>query len=407
MKRKVKHMERLLLIGGGPKGLDAKLMVEWGFNIVCFDLTENIQKYHENLSKATALYEIKDDKDYDSITRTAKVAHQKHPFSNVVSFTEWGLLPCAHIVDAFGFKGNGVKAVELTVDKLRMRKELQDDGLSDIKFSEIRSYEEFQKFCKDTNYSCVLKDIFGGAKIGLVIIQEKSDLIKYKVEIELNFEKYGAMLAEEFVNGIEYSVETFSWDGKFEFTTYTKKHKIPPYNVEIGHTIPANISDSLKSSIQNYLHSCLSSLGIRYGACHSEIICSSGGIYFIETHTRPGGGNIYDLLLYAHDFDIIKTACYYASGEHQKIVASNNKAAASRFFYPCEGLYKKITGEENLKINTLVKDYHLKLPDSGYLPEIKNNRLRHCYIIASDTCDADQLDVKVDKIIGQIKFVPV
>lgn len=98
-------------------------------------------------------------------------------------------------------------------------------------------------------------------------------------------------IIEEYISGIEISVEAISWKGKHYVLAITDKVTTgSPYFVEIEHHQPSRINSEIKVKVIDATIRSLNSLNIKYGASHSEFkITDKGDVYVIEVGARMGG----------------------------------------------------------------------------------------------------------------------
>ena len=101
------------------------------------------------------------------------------------------------------------------------------------------------------------------------------------------------VLVEEFIEGPEYSIEGLHHDGKSEVIQFTEKKTTEfPYNVELGHIQPANISEENKLKIREIVSKIGKALDFVNCPSHTELKINERGIYVIETSPRLGGDYI-------------------------------------------------------------------------------------------------------------------
>ena len=133
--------------------------------------------------------------------------------------------------------------------------------------------------------------------------------------IEQSFEKKA--LIETFAEGQEYSVEHISWQGKHHFLAMTLKYTTDaPHFIETGHLEPAPVSPQMLERVKRVVDHALDTLGIEYGASHTELkIDAQGNILLIEIGGRMGGDCIgSDLVRYSTGYDFVKMVIDVACG---------------------------------------------------------------------------------------------
>ena len=118
------------------------------------------------------------------------------------------------------------------------------------------------------------------------------------VKETFKYTKKNDVLIEEFIEGKEYSVEGIHYNGESHVIQITEKITTKfPYNVELGHIQPAELSNENKCAIQQLLNKIAKALAFDNCASHTELKINSKGIKVIETSPRLGGDFISSTLV--------------------------------------------------------------------------------------------------------------
>lgn len=201
----------------------------------------------------------------------------------------------------------------------------QIDGLEKVKL-EVGKYDSlFLTFPRPF----VLKPVKGAAKKGVNFIDK--DTCKLELEEEL---KTVDFMAEQYIGGQEYSVESISYNGKHQVVQITEKVSTgAPHFVELEQHQPARLSSLLKDKIYKLIPEILSSVGFVSGASHVEIkIDNQNNVYLIEVNPRGGGDHISDtLVVLSTGFDYLKAIIEVALGVY-KPIRITAKAYAGIYF---------------------------------------------------------------------------
>lgn len=153
------------------------------------------------------------------------------------------------------------------------------------------------------------------------------------------FEK--AALVEEFATGQEYSVEYVSWQGKHIFLALTHKYTTgAPHFIETGHYEPAGVDMVTLQKVQTVVEHALTSLGIEYGASHTELkISKQGDIKLIEIGGRMGGDFIgSDLVKLSTGVDFVEKVIEIALGIEPVVQKKCERAAGVHFIFGQEDI---------------------------------------------------------------------
>jgi biotin carboxylase len=172
---------------------------------------------------------------------------------------------------------------ERCIDKSRTRTLLRDAGLDRTSFRVVRSSRDVREFAGISGFPLILKPVSGSGSLNIRKVNSEDACVLADGEVAI---------AEEFLGGPEFSVETLSEEGMHRVIAVTEKFKDPETFVETGHLIPARLSKHDRDEIESFVPKVLDALGIVSGPAHTEIIVTKGGPVVVESHTRAGGDGI-------------------------------------------------------------------------------------------------------------------
>ena len=140
----------------------------------------------------------------------------------------------------------------------------------------------------------VMKPVKGAAKIGVNYIDESIQDIEIPTSL-----KGMLFMAEEFIEGKEFSVESMSYRGRHQVIQITEKISSgPPHFVELEHHQPAVLKNEAKDKILILIPKILTAVGYTDGASHIEIkVDERDNVYLIEVNPRGGGDEISNTLI--------------------------------------------------------------------------------------------------------------
>ncbi|MFE8647161.1 acetyl-CoA carboxylase biotin carboxylase subunit family protein [Sphingomonas sp. NCPPB 2930] len=237
-------------------------------------------------SQIASVVEVGDLSVLDSYFPTVKRLHPDLHFAAVVSFFEKGLLPAAVIGELLGIPHNNRFSVETTRCKDRLRALLVGTPY-EVPFALVRNDEDVRDFFRAQG-CCIVKPVDGSGSVEV-----------HKVESE-RFTLQAPnrpFLAEKFLEGAEYSVETFTHDRRHRLLGVTKKYTTgAPNFVETGHDFPADLPAEVHGRIRDAVVCLLDRIGHAWGPCHTEIKLDGDRVHFIETQTRFGGDQIWEMV---------------------------------------------------------------------------------------------------------------
>lgn len=267
--------------------------------------------------------------------------------------SDLAMITVNYVASELGLTGNTIEATIRSTNKHQMRETFLKNG--DPSPKSILVDEKFDLSTLNMTFPVIVKPTDRSGSRGISKLDGPEGLERaVENAIKLSFEKKA--LVEEYVEGQEYSVEFISYAGKHHFIALTKKYTTgAPHFIETGHIEPAPIGEKLLKKIKNVVSHALDSLGLKYGASHSEMkVDAEGNIHLIEIGGRMGGGFIgSDLVELSTGFDFVKAVLEISLGEEPDLHEICPKGASAIRF---------ILSEDDLKALD-----RLKSENNGFL----------------------------------------
>ena len=238
-----------------------------------------------------------------------------------------------YVADKMGLIGNSLDCTLKSTNKHEMRNCFEMNGDPSPKSKRVSSVDDLNGI--QLSYPVIVKPLDRSGSRGITKLESEDSLEEaIKVAKEQGFED--AALVEEFVEGQEYSVEYISFKGKHQFLALTYKYTTgAPHFIETGHLEPAPIDEDKLSEIKRVTEHALDSLGIKYGASHTEIKINKDGIIkIIEIGGRMGGDFIGSTLVkLSTGVDFVEQVIRVSLGEEPNIIIEQGDYAAVRFIF--------------------------------------------------------------------------
>lgn len=238
-----------------------------------------------------------------------------------------------YVAEHMGLIGNSADSIIKSTNKHMMRKCFEENGNPSPKSKQVTSIKDLEGI--ELTYPIIVKPVDRSGSRGITELDGPEGLEEaIERAIEQGFEK--CALVEEFATGKEYSVEFISWKGQHNFLALTQKYTTgSPMFIETGHKEPAAVSDEMLEKVKKIVMHALTSLGIEYGASHSELkISESGDVKLIEIGGRMGGDNIGAALVeLSTGYDFLSGVIDVALGIEPTIIKKDNGFAGIRFIF--------------------------------------------------------------------------
>ena len=219
---------------------------------------------------------------------TIAVAKKYQIDAIVTAATDKPLVMMARVAKELSLPFYSVETAQWSTDKFQMKERFEQGGVPHARGRLISKVEG----AKDLVFPVIVKPRDNSGSRGVKLCRDKNEL-QNSIDEALENSKLDTVLVEEFIEGPEYSIESLHHDGKSEVIQFTEKKTTEfPYNVELGHIQPANISDENKQKIREIVEKIGKALNFEYCPSHTELKINERGIFVIETSPRLGGDYI-------------------------------------------------------------------------------------------------------------------
>ena len=256
------------------------------------------------------------------------------PSAVVTAASDLAMCTVGHIAAAMGLPCNSERSIELTTNKLAMRKALKRSGLPQPNFVEISDelpIEQIQKL----QFPVVVKPSDRSGGRGVVVVKSEAELLNAIAEArEISFESKA--IVEEYIAGTYYSAEAISYQGKHHILAFTHSEVFQQNGrfFAIEHRQPSNLSGDLRQEAAALIYKILDALEVTIGASHTEfVIDGSGKVSIIEASGSMGGDFIgSDLTPLSTGMDYLRMVIDVACGRQPDFsMGSEAKEARIRF----------------------------------------------------------------------------
>ncbi|WP_296620045.1 ATP-grasp domain-containing protein [Marivirga sp.] len=228
-----------------------------------------------------------------------------------------------YVAEKMGLISNSFRSGIISTNKAKMRSAFLTNDVNSPKSIALKKFN-FEHL-KDLRFPMIVKPTDRSGSRGVVKVSDINELKSgINQALEQSFEKQ--VVIEEFIEGIEVSVETISWRGEHYILAITDKITTGnPYFVELEHHQPSQLTEYLKEKIRIETLKALDALEITYGASHAEFkILDNGKVVTIEVGGRMGGDFIGShLVKLSTGYDFLKGVIKVALNEFEKPQINN------------------------------------------------------------------------------------
>lgn len=205
----------------------------------------------------------------------------------VVSIASDAAVPTvSYIAGELGLVSNSFDDSILTTNKYLMRQRFSENDVLSPQYLVAKDEYSIDLL----KFPLIVKPTDRSGSRGVKKVDTLNDLKKAVIRAKQESFTNQAII-EEYISGIEISVEAISWEGKHYVLAITDKVTTgSPCFIEIEHHQPSRINSGIQHKVIDATIRSLNSLNIKYGASHSEFkITDKGDVYVIEVGARMGG----------------------------------------------------------------------------------------------------------------------
>ncbi len=343
-------------------------------------------------------FEIVGGQDYEG---TLAVAKKYNVSAVVTAATDKPLVMMARIAKELNLPFYSIETAQWSTDKYQMKQRFIAGGVPCAKGRLVKSAQETADFV----YPIIVKPRDNSGSRGVKLCRTQEEL-QSCIDEALEYSHLDSVLVEEFIEGQEYSIESLHYNGKTEVIQFTEKKTTEfPYNVELGHKQPANLTDVQKDAIRDIITKIAAALHFENCPSHTELKINERGIFVIETSPRLGGGYITSTLVpLSTGINIEDLQLCLALGKSVDALTGRvEKASGVCFFHLTQGCVSAI----DEKIRDVpswpgVVSFDLKLKVGDKINEMKSGLDRYGqFIVAGESrSDVDSLVNEYEKKIN-------
>lgn len=349
---------------------------------------------------ACDIFEVVGGQDFEG---TLAVAKKYNVSALVTASTDKPLVMMARVAKELHLPFFSVETAEWSTDKFQMKQRFMEGGVPCAKGRLIRHAEEAKDLC----FPVICKPRDNSGSRGVKLCRDVNELQEC-IDEALDNSKLDTVLVEEFIEGREFSIETLHYEGKSEVIQFTEKKTTEfPYNVELGHKQPANLTDDERQHIRDIISKIAVCMHFENCPSHTELKVNERGIFVIETSPRLGGDYITSTLTpLSTGINLEDQLLHIALGEKVDTITGRvNKASAVCFFSLSKGTVTAIDEHISEVVSwPNIHSFGLKLKVGDNVNQITSslNRYGQFVVTGKNRQELDNLVTKYENEISEL-----
>ena len=341
----------------------------------------------------------------------ALAAHTR--VDGVYCYDEARILVTAEVARLLGLPGADPDAVYRCRDKRATRAALRTAGVPQPESILARDASEARAAAAQLGFPLVLKPRALAASEGVIRVDSDAELdaafalARTKTLPEAP-DFNDAVLVEEYVDGLEVSVDALCFRGRVTSVFVARKLLgFEPYFAEVGHVVDGADPLLREPELTEVVAAALRAVGFHDGWAHVEVKLSAAGPAVIEINGRQGGDLIPYLGLRATGIDPGLAGAAVACGREPDLRPRRSRVAGIRFCYPRQdGVVERIVVDRAAlppqvdRVRVLAQPgEELLLPPRSHL----HARYAYCTAIASSV---EECLEALDAAVAALEAVP-
>jgi biotin carboxylase len=286
--------------------------------------------------------------------------------------------PVAWIAEKFNLPGIPYEAALDASDKERMRRRFKQAGLPSPEYVILTKDDERRaapSAALPFGFPAVVKPVDNMGARGCRRVDSSAEF-RDALADALRFSRSGRAIAEEYMEGPEFSVDAVVFQGEITICGLADRHIFfPPYFIEMGHTMPTEFPEKDTEALVGVFKAGIRALGITNGAAKGDIKLTSKGPMIGEIAARLSGGYMSGWTYpYASGVEPVRGAIAAALGRRPSgLTPVLDWTSAERAFISIPGRVAAISGVEQAQTLEHVRDIFLRTAPGVRLCFPENN----------------------------------
>jgi len=330
--------------------------------------------------------------DLNGAAKAIEAFQRKYDVATMICQTDSVFFLYSGLMNMFRVGGTKSFGIYNTKNKYVCRDLLHKSGLSKIKYSLVKNYEDIKDAAECLSFPVVIKPIAGWGSEFVYKICDKTELINkyqwikgsikntatYVLEWNSNTFNVGSdFLVEEYIEGDEFTVDGYVCDESVQIIALHQKIGSTEENGFRDHfylTPPHNINERTIQGIHDYIKQVIKVVGLKRSLYHIELrIDKKGGFEIIEINSRLGGGSIRNNIINLTGIDMLDILIDIDLGREVKNLHVENKGFAFGVgvIFEKTGILKKINGLEYVRSLPQLKELKVLYPAGSVIRSVE------------------------------------
>ena len=317
----------------------------------------------------------------------------------------------AAIASNLGLPSIGRISAAYVSNKLSMKERFIEAGVPTAPGYRVLSAAQLREAVEGLGDLVVVKPADSRGARGVSLVRSDDDC-EARFEEALTESPTGAVVAERFLDGPQFSTESVVHEGRIRTVgistrNYERLPQTYPFPVEDGGDLPAQLSDAVVDEIDAVLLAAASALGISSGTVKGDLVVHEGKVFIIELAGRLSGGYFatHEIPL-STGVDYLAAAFRLALGtelEWEALNPSRNVPVAQRYFFPNAGKIESIIIPDWISANPDVKLFVMRAQVGDTVAKIRNHPARAGLVITTGHSRGEAIEL-AERVVREVEI---
>lgn len=344
--------------------------------------------------------------DLRDLSKISKFAEDIKPDFVVSDQCDYSHFAQAYLSEKLGIPGPSIYNAQISANKYLQREKAKSAGVLVPEFALISCLQEVYQFTDHSSLPIILKPVDNRGSFGVVKVESKNEIADaYFKALENSHSRM--VIAEQFIEGYEITVDGYCFNGEPISLSLAKKNK-GTLKVQVSMDIkyPGELQEDIykKAFENNALVN--KQLGYFFGMTHSEyMVTEKGDIYLVESANRGGGVFTSEIIVpNVCGIDLLEAYINDISGNTLFLFPGHvdTNSVILKFFSFKPGIVASIEGIEDVENDKSVLTFRLAIKPGDEIKPIETDANRHGFLIVKSVGD-DDVRIKAEEILSSIK----
>lgn len=289
----------------------------------------------------------------------------------------------AAVGEALGLPSPTPAAALNATSKRRMREVWASAGVASAKFAVCRHVDEAAEAARTFGFPAVVKPAENAGSRGVSLVACVSEISGAYAGAR-EHDRGSEILVEEFMEGVEMSVEALICEGQFHLVATSDKIRTsPPHLLDLAVLFPSAVPCDLKEEATALVERAVTALGVDNAPVHAEVILTPTGPRMVELAARGPGFKVFsEMIPWTSGVDVLEASINIALGSSCELPVPLNRGSVLVFPQAAAGRICRIDGVDDALALPNIKEVELYVGVGDLVHPLRSGSERFGHIIS-------------------------